>query len=108
MDIRTAIENLKHIVSEIRFDTSVREIKQIKRDKIKSIDMAIMALEKQIPNPVVYEGDGYADGVMVYDMAYCPVCDHAFEEGCAGWKSKFCPNCGQALDWSEDEGEEEK
>ncbi len=105
MDIRTAIENLKHIASEIRFDTSVREIKQIKRDKIKSIGMAIMALEEQEPKKPLYYGDGYADGVMVYDMANCPECDHTFEEGYDGWGENCCPNCGQALDWSEDESE---
>lgn len=40
------------------------------------------------------EGDGYADGKLVYDMWACPVCGKRFFE----WEEKpdwnFCPNCG--------------
>lgn len=56
-----------------------------------------------------YEGDGYADGHLVYDTAYCPECRHSFEEGINDWGSAFCPDCGQKLDWTmetEDPGEE--
>jgi len=63
-----------------------------------AIDDAIDALEKQIPRAVFYEGDGYADGEMVYDVAYCPACDACFEDG-YNWEVNFCPNCGQRLDW---------
>ena len=47
-----------------------------------------------------YEGDGYADGHLVYDTAYCPGCRHSFEEGVNDWGSAFCPDCGQKLDWT--------
>lgn len=47
-----------------------------------------------------YEGDGYADGHLVYDTAYCPECRHSFEEGVNDWGSAFCPDCGQKLDWT--------
>lgn len=47
-----------------------------------------------------YEGDGYADGHLVYDTAYCPECHHSFEEGVNDWGSAFCPDCGQKLDWT--------
>lgn len=60
------------------------------------------ALEKQIPKRPYYEGDGYADGVLVYDTAFCPVCNHEFEEGINEWGSDYCQDCGQALDWSEE------
>lgn len=40
------------------------------------------------------EGDGYADGEMVYDMWQCGCCGEWFDE----WDDKptwnFCPNCG--------------
>lgn len=62
-----------------------------------------------------YEGDGYADGHLVYDTAYCPECRHSFEEGINDWGSAFCPDCGQKLDWTmeteddeEDPGEEDE
>ena len=48
---------------------------------------------------VRYEGDGYADGYPVYDMAYCPECNYEFEEGCETWECNYCPDCGQRLKW---------
>ncbi|MBQ8926092.1 MAG: hypothetical protein IJ051_07545 [Clostridia bacterium] len=47
-----------------------------------------------------YVADGYADGVPCYDTAYCPTCEHEFEEGVNDWESAYCPDCGQKLDWS--------
>lgn len=39
------------------------------------------------------EGDGYADGGIVYDTWYCSECDHC-EEGEELALPNFCPNCG--------------
>lgn len=59
------------------------------------------ALEQE-PRWVLYEGDGYADGKMAYDMATCPNCGHEFDESDSNWQEAcFCPNCGQALRWEE-------
>lgn len=55
--------------------------------------------EKDEAKTVRYEGDGYADGEMVYDMAFCPNCEHVFEEDSENWGCEFCPNCGQRLRW---------
>ena len=41
----------------------------------------------------VGEGDGYADGGIVYDTWYCSKCDHC-EEGEELALPNFCPNCG--------------
>ena len=57
------------------------------------------ALIKRSPSKVIYDGDGYADGSIVYDMAHCPSCDYSFEDNDETWEMPFCPNCGQALDW---------
>lgn len=55
-----------------------------------------------------YEGDGYDEnGVLIYDVAYCPECHHSFEEGVNDWESAFCPDCGQKLDWTRETEEEE-
>ena len=68
----------------------------------KAIDMAIEALKKQIPTSMDFEGDGYADGVMIYDTWICPHCGKHYELEYEYYY--FCPNCGQALDWeAEDE-----
>ena len=68
---------------------------------------AIKAVEKTEPRPVIYESDGDADGAPVYDVATCPACGYEFEEGCAPWGARYCPHCGQALDWDIEEDEEE-
>lgn len=57
--------------------------------------------KKDEPGQVRYEGDGYADGAMVYDTAFCLNCEHEFEEDSENWESEFCPNCGQRLRWEE-------
>lgn len=56
------------------------------------------------PREVLYSGDGYADGEMVYDMAECMNCGREFEYDDETWGCNFCPDCGQALKW---EGEQE-
>ena len=54
---------------------------------------------QQEQKTVLYSGDGYADGYMVYDMAECPKCGYEYEEGDKDWGLSFCPNCGQSLNW---------
>lgn len=48
------------------------------------------ALEKQIPKKPDLDG-----GV------YCPCCLHEFKENYD--TTSYCPNCGQAIDWSDTE-----
>lgn len=68
----------------------------------KAVDLSVEALEKQIPQKPILQADGYYDGELVYDTWLCPNCDTAYEVDIE--KHKYCPNCGQAIDWSE-EGE---
>lgn len=57
------------------------------------------ALEKQIPKKPDLLGDGYDDnGNLLYDTWICPCCETQYELYYDEYK--FCPNCGQALDWS--------
>lgn len=51
------------------------------------------AIDKQIPMKPEYED---------YD-AICPVCEHEFENNVNDWGCSFCQDCGQALDWSDEE-----
>lgn len=49
------------------------------------------------------EGDGYADGNMVYDVWYCSECGFYVDEGDnepPRWN--YCPNCGALMDLTED------
>lgn len=61
--------------------------------------LAIEALEKQIRKRVYLVSDGYADGYPVWEE-YCPACESELD-GCSYYD--FCPYCGQALDWSEED-----
>ena len=64
-----------------------------------------MGASEQEPKTVLYSGDGYADGYMVYDMAECPNCGYEYEDGDKDWGLSFCPNCGQKLDWESEDKE---
>lgn len=60
-----------------------------------AVDMAIQALEKQIPKKVqlrhIHKFDGFDDGE-------CPTCGLNVSRDCDG-TDVFCPDCGQKLDW---------
>lgn len=69
-----------------------------------SIDMAIKALEKQIPKRP-RKTDSYR-GMLIRVYAYaCPTCGNACLEKYMNERQNtmFCWNCGQKLDWSDAE-----
>lgn len=69
-------------------------------DLMLALDMGIAALKKQIPKKPDFEGDGYDDkGNIIYDTWICPCCEERYEVYYDNYK--HCPNCGQALDWSD-------
>ena len=55
-----------------------------------AMEVAISAIEKQIPKKPDLDG-----GV------YCQCCLHEFKENYD--TTSYCPNCGQAIDWSDTE-----
>ena len=62
------------------------------------MDMAIKALEKQIPKkPIIHTND-------IDRLACCPVCDSNVDWTYEGfWRKgnpKYCRECGQAIDWT--------
>lgn len=66
------------------------------------IVMAIKALEKRVPKQPDLEGDGYDDdGEIIFDEWLCPCCETRYEVDYDDYK--FCPNCGQAIDWSDED-----
>lgn len=58
--------------------------------------------EKGRPEKPIYEADGYdTEGNLVYDTWICPTCETHYEVESDHYK--HCPECGQAIDWSEGE-----
>ena len=69
---------------------------------VEALKIAVKALAKQIPKKPDYEGDGYDEnGNLIYDTWICPNCGKHYEVDYDDYN--FCPECGQALDWSDDE-----
>ena len=88
-----AIEELKYdcneLGKEIPCDTSWGSSFE------NAYEMAIQALEKQIPKKVVMERNIYI----------CPNCGENAETDCGDdmldYRLNYCDNCGQKLDWSD-------
>ena len=60
-----------------------------------ALALAIDALEKQIPKKPAMGKYGHTE---------CACCGWVVESFCGDWEQyPFCPNCGQAIDWEDDE-----
>jgi rubrerythrin len=107
MTIKEIIAGLKFTVEMFLFDpTTGEKYTEPRNDMDKTtIDACKGAIEllEQEPKTVLYIGDGYADGYMVYDMAECPNCGYEYEDSDKDWGLPFCPNCGQNLNWESEE-----
>lgn len=46
------------------------------------------------------EGDGYADGELVFDVWHCSECDYCIDDGTDDPEllPKYCPGCGALMD----------
>lgn len=103
--IRISIIDELHKVQELRhknegiFDKSVSD----------ALLVAEACMTKQIPVGVYVEGDGYADGFLVYDTAYCQTCGHLLTEDFEPFTDQYpyCPRCSQALLWPKYNDEED-
>lgn len=62
---------------------------------------ANLLADKDTPKKPTYVANGYSDGELVYDTWVCPNCDEDYEVDYHDYD--YCPKCGQAIDWSEEE-----
>lgn len=87
-----AIEKLKNMRLFMQIEDKSNDFKFTK-DDYKANEMAIRALEKQIPKKPDFTEDK--------EFALCPCCNGKglFD------KQKYCDNCGQKIDWSEESEE---
>lgn len=96
-----AVEKLKNMRLFMQIEDENNDCK-FTEDDYKANEMAIKALEKQIPKKPTYEGDGYAPaGTFVWDEWLCPCCETRYEVDYDDYD--YCPNCGQKLDWEDDD-----
>lgn len=88
MTYKEAIENLK-ILKISEDDSSVGKL------KIQTYNIAIEALEKQIPKKPLSREDKSE-----ISYGYCPCCSNIIDN----WDDiRYCDECGQAIDWEETE-----
>lgn len=75
--------------------------KEYKKPLMNAYEMAISALKKQIPKkPII------GTNMMLKNKeTFCPCCGWAFPESLLFLKTR-CWNCGQTIDWSEEDGKE--
>lgn len=65
-----------------------------------ALELFKYAADKQIPKK-----PEEVKSALDYDTFGCPSCHFSvgWTDGINGMLNKFCPNCGQAIDWSTDE-----
>ncbi len=78
---------------------ALEEVQQYRA--IGTLEECRAAVEKQTARRPDYEGDGYADGHLVYDTWICHCCGKHYEVDYDNYN--YCPDCGQKLDWSDEE-----
>lgn len=64
--------------------------------EIKAKSIAEKALKKATAKMPNVEGDGYYNGVLIYDTWICPDCETRYELDYD--EHKYCPECGQKID----------
>lgn len=81
--------------------TNIVQMQNVTKENDLALAITQKAIEKQIPKKPNYEGDGYDEnGNLIYDTWICPNCGKHYEVDYDNYD--FCPECGQALDWSDD------
>ena len=103
-----AIEKLKNMRLYMQIEDENNDCK-FTEDDYKANEMAIQALEKQIPKKPVEKVMPYSEEVGFNSEWHCPCCESYigyFTEGMSEPEQmEYCNNCGQhiAKDWSDEE-----
>ena len=93
MTNQEAVNDLKVILSEItECEESICYITDVDAEPLK---LAIKALKKQIPKKPIYDAANIK----------CPNCEATLLYYFHSFKIDYCDECGQRLDWSEENDE---
>ena len=91
MTYKMTYEDAKTIMGNLVYEY------RLSGDRLLAWNIAIEALKKQIPKTPDYEGDGYANGELIYDTWVCPSCGRHYEIDYDHYV--YCPECGQLISW---------
>ncbi len=96
-------DNCVHGKRKCTYGMAIDTLKEIQQYRdIGTVEECQEARELQNPKRPNMWGDGCDDeGGIIYDMYDCPNCGTTYEIDYE--KHDFCPNCGQKLDWSDEE-----
>ena len=96
MTIEEAKKRLEGELLAVTLESNVSKETQKERlnEKFKALNVALEAIDKQIPKKPINLPDGYP---FYYEVKGCPVCGESVYVA----EDEFCPSCGQALDWSD-------
>ena len=93
-----AIEKLKNMRLFMQITDKNSDCK-FTEDDYKANEMAINALEKQMPKKPIMAYDDKVDS----NWCSCPICANGIGREINARKIKFCWECGQRLDFGDDE-----
>ena len=106
MTIEKAIEYWKARYENTKYFDDVHcdadELREHK-EYVEALKETITELEKQLPKKVKKEFVTVNGCITCFETDVCPVCGNDFyiEDLGQTMYYSFCPDCGQALDWSE-------
>lgn len=91
----------KDALTYLRSSALVTDHKQKERVN-ECTDVLQELVDKETPKKPDYEADGCdRNGEIIYDTWICPNCEKKYEVDYDIYDR--CPNCGQAIDWSEED-----
>lgn len=115
MDTEKAIKAIDGKMLEIVLEIQICKLEVQKKrltEEYNSLMTARAVLEKQLPKKLVYRvdrklcynGAGIVVGEEIHEYYKCPCCNYEQEtEVFENIRFKYCPNCGQAIYWNDEE-----
>lgn len=91
------------VPSKEPFEIAISALEEIQKYRaIGTVEECREAVEKEKAKKPDFEGDGCDKaGNIIYDTWICPCCNKRYEVDYDDYD--FCPNCGQKIDWSEED-----
>ena len=97
MTFEEARKILERELLAVTLESNVSKETQKKRlnEKFRALNVALEAIDKQIPKKPI-------GGFDFSNNEYKICCDCSAIAQDREWRANYCPDCGQALDWSEE------